>query len=439
MEENSNQAILERYLYRLMLLKEKTRAQLTTQELQSIANDLGLTQADIAAIAQEAEKYAARGMSFQKAKRWQEAETQFQQAIDIEPLNPHYSHLKANLLFEKWRQKNQLADLLQAEQQTRYSLEIAPAFEPAIELLKNVDQIRKKKARRNRVIGGMAFVLLLLLALPTWLILNEIGTFDLPPTGLEGTSYQVTEIEITNPKELEGIELKFHHFNVSHGEYAYDRKYFNPSYYFTLFSDAFEVKELELQAQYFGDNDTLLATGSDYYLVSSYSDPIRANLYFIEYDSRFSIEYLTSPQKIKRVAFSIKKINRYPAPLEQAVYDTLPQPEWRSLPPKGFQLSLATRQSKLEVLDYDSSYLFQAAWQITNQGPNPCHELTLELRFFKNGKLLLTDEVPVLHREGPPLPASYTTEKRFLQRYYAPDFPYPHQIDSIKVAFLHAE
>ncbi|MNS61380.1 hypothetical protein D3C72_944090 [compost metagenome] len=131
--------VLQAYLTRILALKDQQPAGLSAGELEAIALELGLSEADLAAGQAEAERYFQRGAGFMRHQRWDDAITELSAAAALAPGRLAVLHALAEAHAARWRAGRDRGDRDRAEALARRCLDLAPDHEASFTLLNALD------------------------------------------------------------------------------------------------------------------------------------------------------------------------------------------------------------------------------------------------------------------------------------------------------------
>lgn len=171
-----NKDLLNKYITRLLALKEQKRDEFSSSELKEIALEVGLTDSDLLEAEQEVENHIARGQTYTQLKDWDKAQKEFEQASDLDPLTIKTSYEYANFYFLKWEKTKQKKDLQLVQKAINQCLIVSPKHQKTIELFEQIEKSKyKKKTFSKNKVFVFLFLLLPAIAGATFFVLNEIG------------------------------------------------------------------------------------------------------------------------------------------------------------------------------------------------------------------------------------------------------------------------
>lgn len=141
---SSDDALLS-YLRRVQAVKDQKDTQLSVDEMRATALELGISDAELAAADQEAEKRIERGRGFLRHGRLMDALKDLTEAAALRPQDVDTLHLLARAHLDAFRRTRKEPHRAQAEQLARFCLELAPDHDASYTLLNNLDTLADRR------------------------------------------------------------------------------------------------------------------------------------------------------------------------------------------------------------------------------------------------------------------------------------------------------
>lgn len=138
----------------------KPKLFLSTEELEKIASDLGITAGEIETAQKQSQNHFIRAQGYFKLKHWDDAITELQEAIAFNPSNLEMLLLLANSHFGRWDQKHSKEDQEQIKFRIRQCLEIKPDHEESLKLIEKIDSELLKYQQIKLVFTSIGIVLI---------------------------------------------------------------------------------------------------------------------------------------------------------------------------------------------------------------------------------------------------------------------------------------
>lgn len=150
---------LQAYIQRILALKGQRDPDLTPEELEAIALEVGLTEADLEAGRRAGENHLARGAGYLKHQRWDDAVHELSQALALLPNRVDALIALAEAHRGRHAAEGDQADREAAMRLARRCLAIDPRHDPAFKLLNALDPADEPAGQRlGPWIVGAAFV-----------------------------------------------------------------------------------------------------------------------------------------------------------------------------------------------------------------------------------------------------------------------------------------
>lgn len=396
--DEENRELLDKYIGRLLELKDARKWQLSEEELEEIALDIGLTKADLELARREVEAHIQRGATYASTRDWDAAAQAYETAAELDPIGLQTQYQLANFYFLRWREtkkgKRELDEAIDK------CLQFAPDFAPARNLLLQV----RKVHRRRRIWRWLKWTAVAITApiilLFGVVVLRESGIITPSPSGLEGVEYSVP-VEISPIDMGEGIVMVLDDFKIAHDESVYRQHSFDCEYVGRITSDRYEVRKLRYTVDLLDAKDQVVAS-TYLWLFNADSGFAGDNDNFtLHPEDRFLFSgedgtYLeTDPTRISRVRLHATEVERVRPPASYPEYP-LKHLEWRSQQVDYLAFELRERESAYYSDEY-SRPRHSLQLEITHQGTQPCRELVLAIEWLNaEGTVVRTREKTVI-------------------------------------------
>ena len=137
---NRNQAI-ENYIQRVTELTQVGNRVLSHEELLKIASELGISDDEIAIAQQQSQAHFIRAQGYYNLAHWNEAISELENALEINPFNLPMLHLLVKSHLGRWQQKHSRQDEEQIKIKIKQCLEIQPDDQESLKLLAELDKL----------------------------------------------------------------------------------------------------------------------------------------------------------------------------------------------------------------------------------------------------------------------------------------------------------
>ena len=395
---DENRELLDKYILRLLELKDTRKWQHSEAELEEIALEIGLTKEDLALARREVEAHIQRGATYASTRNWTDAAEEYETAVELDPVGVQTQYQLASFYFLRWNETKKGKDEL--DEAIDKCLQFAPDFAPARDLLLQV----RKVHRRRRIWRGLKWTAVAITApiilLFGLIVLRESGIITPSPSGLEGVEYSVP-VEISPIAKGEGIVMTLDDFKIAHDESVYRQHSFDCEYVGRITSDRYEVQKLRYTVDFLDAKDQVVA--STYLWLfnadSGYSgDEDNFTLHpgdqllFSEEDGTY---LKTDPTRISRVRLRATEVERVRPPASYPDYPPKPL-EWRSQQVDYLVFELRERESAFYSDEYARPRHYLQL-EITHRGTEPCRELVLDIEWLNaEGTVVRTQEKTVI-------------------------------------------
>lgn len=131
--------IVQNYVERLLKLQSERAESLTSSDLREIAHEVGLSDADLKAAAEIAEKNWQRGLGYLQYGRHDDAIKELEAAAALAPVRIDILYATAQAYRDRYRSLRHPDDRRKAELFVRRCLDIEPQHQPSFQLLNDLD------------------------------------------------------------------------------------------------------------------------------------------------------------------------------------------------------------------------------------------------------------------------------------------------------------
>jgi len=387
--------VLQSYVDRLLQLQSERAESLTSSELREVAYDLGLTDDDLQAAAEAAEKGLQRGLGYLQHGRHDDAIHELEAASALAPERTDLLYATARAYRDRYRVRHGSDDRSQAELYARRCLELDPQHQQSYQLLNDLDGMsvsvtaQPVAAGRNfrwlllpgAVVGLLVFVLL-------WFLSSAPATHVAPPAppvvvaeAVPSTTVAVPDlpavpVQFVIPDALSGVELKARKSRLDYygdgGFYKLTGELVNHS--------KLEFEELKAFVELLDDAGTVVASDAST-ILSSHEASVRPGDIWV-FDS------LTRVAKpATKVRVTLQDYEAGPAATSYATPKPVPV-TWAFERPADLQVEVSERSSSKSGSGY-----FQTEFAIKNVGTKPIKLMRFQMRYLDAaGKQLATRE-----------------------------------------------
>ena len=362
--------VLQTYLARVAALKAAHDRALDADDLREIASDLGLTEADLAAVDAAAQAAHQRGRGHLAHGRFADAIAEFEVAAEIRPLGQALAADQAEAHLGRWRAEGRAEDREAAARHARRGLTLDPTWQRGFALLNELDAPRRGAPRPTQLLAlgvtlallGAGFAAFVLLARPTAAPRRATAPAPVVVEQVAPVAAQAPS-EVAIPFELAGeqatgltITPRFSRLN----NYT-ERSYWKMAG--ELRNDGrSEIARLFVEVALLGEGDRplLLYTTE---LAGRQTVPLRPGDALV-----FNALRQTTPA-LRKVRMTVRSRDEAPAP---ATYGTTPVAplEWAIVKPPQFALALRERTLKVQKMSFPkgSDPIAVGQFELHNQG-----------------------------------------------------------------------
>jgi len=410
--------VLQPYIERLLALQSERAESLTAAELREVAYDLGLTDADLEAAEESAEKGLQRGLGYLQHGRHDDAVRELSAAAALAPERTDILQAAACAHRDRYRARGHAEDRSKAERFARRCLELDPTYQPSFVLLNELDgtaaetvtpEVPGPIRNRNALLAAMllaaliAFVVaLLVVRLPppaggaARVAVPEVLS-SAPPVAPQPPQVVVPDapaapVEFVVPEALAGLKLSARRSKLD---------YYGDHGFYKLFGEVrngstLEFHQLKALVEVLDDQGTVVAADTTSILSDHEADFRPGDV--LVHDS---LTRVTKPATKARV--TIQDYEGEPAGTAYAS----PRPvsaKWAFERPEDLNIAVAERSSSRAASGY-----FAAEFAITNTGTRPIKLMKFQMRYLdKAGQQLATGEFYLTITSQPSLPVGET-------------------------------
>lgn len=394
-----DEEVLQSYVERLLELQSERAENLTSDELREVAYDLGLTDDDLQAAAEVAEKGLQRGLGYLQHGRHDDAVTELEKAAALAPERTDILYAAARAYRERYRVRHRGDDRRAAEAFARRCLELDPTHDDCFRLLNDLDGTSTTTTPVTVVAQPMRqkSMAAILLALGVALFIAVVAVYLLarqgPPASvavapsppavvaeaIPSTTVAVPDVpgvpvQFVVPEALAGLELTARRSRLDYysegGFYKLEGAVVNHS--------RLELEELKAFVEVLDDSGTVVATDSAT-ILSSHEANVRPGDVWV-FDTLCRV---AKPATKARV--TLQDYEADPAASSYAKPEPVPV-TWAFERPADLQVAVAERSSALTGSGY-----FQTEFAITNVGTRPIKLMKFQMRYLDAaGKQLAT-------------------------------------------------
>jgi len=176
---------LKRYIGAVEQVREARAEAPDAAMRRKIAEELGLSEADLAAAVVAGEASLARGEGFVARAVWDEALTQLQEADALLPDDLRVVYALARAWFGRYRDRHSAADRVHALVECRRCLQLDPRHQGALNLIGDLETAQRTRRRRRQLIAAVAVASLTVVGAGT----TYFVVAPARPTCPDGSSY----------------------------------------------------------------------------------------------------------------------------------------------------------------------------------------------------------------------------------------------------------
>ena len=191
-----NEAI-ENYIQRVTELTQLGHRVLSNEELLKIASELGISDEEIAIAQQQSQAHYLRAQGYYNLAHWDEAITELEDALAVNPFNLPMLHLLVKSHLGRWQKKHNRQDEEQIKIRIKQCLEIQPDDQESLKLLAELDKLINNYRYQLWGISGISLVVIGLF----------IGLLFPPSSSLSSLLAREDQLQQINKELNEQIEI----------------------------------------------------------------------------------------------------------------------------------------------------------------------------------------------------------------------------------------
>lgn len=421
---SESERIIQAYIEQIYKLQEQHRNKpLEVDELNQIAQELGLSERDLDFIDQKFQDFLDRGLGFIRYENWDKAIEELQQAVNLKPLHIQALQELARAYYQRWRKVKNKKDKVQAQIFAERCLQVDARNEQALRLMHWLST-KPSPYLNRRSITRLTLILLggVLLGVGIWLLLK----IDF---GIQGVSESTTPegqvlnaITEDNYSEIAlslGDHINAHGFWLDKERSFLRKKDENLEYFIraSLVNDRYEISALHIDIQLLDDAQNVLEERSSQLLEEG-----ALNIWPGDYiPISFSLRLEASIEQAKQAIISIKSLEKILAEEEETLLIPL---VWDQRPGSGVDVVLRERSQAIdsEADQFNQSIFFS----FENVGLKPIKKLAIAIEWLNNdGDIIHTQIETLVSEQGDPLLKPQHRrgfQKRFLIPYKLDDY-----------------
>lgn len=397
--------IQREYIDRILELRQQRDESLTPEDLQEVARDLGLTEADLAAAEQAARDHLARGERYLEHGRCDDAVAELTDAAALAPGWLEAALRLAEAHAARHAARPNGADQAAAQRWARRCLELDPECEAAYELLNRVDQpVKGAVAPVVRQRPNAALVMALIIAftilfgLLAALIVTPSSDVVVPqPPPIVAPVPEVAPLpEAAVPVELVAGEAADIAFETRTSELSvYPTSCFYRLTGLVTNTGTTELHALKVRLEL---RDAAGATvGADVVEVIGTADSaLRPG------DTALFEKLHQTEPSVARAVLRPETAEQRPAAASYPAATPLPV-DWLAQP-AGVEVTFAERAKSLSTNRFRDGQHFRATLEVTNRGATALGTLKVQVRYLDaGGAVSETSERLIAHLGGVPL------------------------------------
>lgn len=132
---------IQEYIKKVLKIQEEQKERpLNVEEMQKIAEELGMSPEDLSLIKQKIKDYIARGKGYSRYEDWDSAIDEFRQAVILNPGSIDALYGLANAYKHRWLLKRNKDDLQMAKSYVKRALQVDATHDPSFELASELNR-----------------------------------------------------------------------------------------------------------------------------------------------------------------------------------------------------------------------------------------------------------------------------------------------------------
>jgi tetratricopeptide (TPR) repeat protein len=188
----SNHAV-EIYIQRVTELSQSVRRIPTSEELEKLAVELGISNEEIEAAQKQSQDHLIRAKSYLSLKHWDDAIAELQEALVFNPSNLEILTSLATAYLGRWYKHHRLEDEQNIRDTIRQCFAIKPDHEESLNILATLDREIEQRQRNRAIVGvGLGIVFA---SLGVFLAFNDslLNLLANKPSKLQELEFQLRE------------------------------------------------------------------------------------------------------------------------------------------------------------------------------------------------------------------------------------------------------
>ena len=147
---NSSGDTIHEYIKKVLKIQEEQKERpLNVDEMQKIAEELGMSTEDLSLIKQKIKDYIARGKGYSRYEDWDSAIDEFTQAVILSPGDVEALYGLANAHKHRWLLKRNKNDLSSAKNYVKRALQVNANHDPSFRLASELNRGTAKYTKTN--------------------------------------------------------------------------------------------------------------------------------------------------------------------------------------------------------------------------------------------------------------------------------------------------
>ena len=381
----SNEENISRYAARILEVKAQRDARVDEATLLEIARELGLSDADLAAVARVANDTLARARGYVAHGRFADAIGEFETACALQPHNVEARYGLAAALGARFADGGDSADLGRAQMLAKECLQIEPLHQPSFALL---NALEKPQRRTSGVVVAAAVLFGVVGVVGVVAVVAAVGKPSLvevrpppaavavpimaaPTPGQEAGEAAQAElpVELVLDEHSRGLRLETRGAQLAR---------YPTSAFFELRAlihnerDA-EVREVEVRIDIVDKNGAVVATATA-------GSPAGHEAALRKGDAAPLDALLATPPTATAALLTVQRVVQEPV----SSWPAAPEIElhWGVPRPAGVNVGVSQRSSSIRPALFGLGPYFNATWAFQNRATTPLSTLKVELRAF---------------------------------------------------------
>ncbi|MDX2097735.1 MAG: FxLYD domain-containing protein [Leptolyngbyaceae cyanobacterium bins.59] len=416
MTQEKYEQIIQTYIERVTALRNQPLGLPDANTLETIAQELGMTEADLQRAEEVAKAGKLRGLGYAHHRRWNDAITELSQAVALKPTDVDMMYHLADAYKERWLVTQESRDRQEAMQLAKRCLELNPSHEPSFALLNTLDQPPLPVLRRYHPgtmkwffgLVGFSILFLMVAGFVSMVFIRQSPQITEPTTVSPVEDSETPQPgEVAVPARLEaGDETGKISLQVRDSHYTT----FGSNFY-TLSADVkntgkTEIHALKLKIELLDQQGNVLQT--DFHdTVSDGDAPLRPG------DEIGFERLIEKAARTQSVRVSIQTIKEKPAAQTYSPSQGLPI-QWLSQRPSEVNIEVRERNSQFDNYSSGSAY-HTVILEVKNTGQVAVKELKLQIQTLDaDDRILSSEEYFWVSSSEPSLLPGKSRVKRFI-------------------------